>query len=114
MKDRKQYDTAKPTTWTLKDSAGPVRLDTATSVQIFMFNSCSGVMKINGEALTILNQSRFRGQVKKTWLLADVDTVGEYGIEFLVTWADGSTSRFPTKPLPYETLNIVPTRTPSV
>lgn len=111
MKDRKQNDTANPTTFVLKDSKGLVNLALATSVRLVMFDSCSGIIKVNAPTV-ILDQLKFRGQVRYDWQAADVDTVGSYGIEFLVTFIDGTTARFPTSPLGYEPLKIIPTRVP--
>lgn len=77
------------------DGATPVNLTGATSAKFIMGTVDAGGVgtpKVNAAA-TITNA--VLGEVTYHWILADVDTIGEYKAEVEVTWSDGKLQTFP-------------------
>lgn len=93
-----QYDTRPYLEATLSDVNGPVDLTTATSVRLVV-ESSGAVETVNqsstapAQLVTILSSTG--GQVRYKWQAADLNTPGNYGLEWQVTFTDGTKARFP-------------------
>lgn len=82
MPDRilKQHDLFPSLQATLSDDNGPIDLSTATGVKLLMR---TGGTLVSG-ACTIVDARN--GIVRYDWARGDTDTVGEYNVEFEITW----------------------------
>lgn len=88
-----QGDTAKPLEVVLSDNNGVVNL-TDCSVKIYMAYQGTTTKKINGAACTVLSASE--GKVRYSFISTDVDTVGIYDVQFVVTNSANKLTTFPT------------------
>ena len=96
--ERNQYDTAEPIIFVLKRNDQPVDLTNpaVTSVHLIMLRcDCKAPTKIDA-VMTILDQTKFRGQVSYDWQPADVDTAGVYQLLFRVYYVSGKIETFPS------------------
>lgn len=86
-------DTAKPLDVVLTDANGVVNLTDCT-VRIYMTYQGTTTKKIDGAACTLTNASE--GKVRYNFITTDVDTIGIYDVQFVVTNAANKTTTFPT------------------
>lgn len=97
----KKGDTGKAFSAVLKETDAdtgvltPYSIPNGSTVNLIMKDRDSGSPKVNA-ACTIANQTSDPGKVTYAWQSADLDTVGEYDLEFLVTLPDTKPVRFPT------------------
>lgn len=101
----KQNDTAPAYVVQLRDTTGggdvAVDLTLASSVK-FLMRSSGGSVKVNQPATFY---DRAAGTLVYAWGASDLDTVGEYEVEFEVTWTDGTIETFPNDS--YNTIVVV-------
>ena len=90
----KKGDTADPYTAVLEDDNGPVDITGYSQVRFFMKNVETGNKKIQGAQMNVVNPSE--GKVRYEWSDQDVDTVGTFEAEVVVTFVDGDET-FPSE-----------------
>jgi hypothetical protein len=91
----KRGDTQSPIRRTMLDANGAVvPLDAALSVRFIMRGLFAAALKVDSAAAFV--EPRSTGTVEYQWVLADVDTPGEFLAEFEITWPPGKQT-FPNK-----------------
>lgn len=95
----KKGDTFPYIATTLSDNAGPIDLTNATSVHFRMSEPGTGNLMVNGVCI-IEDQSNPLnwGKVRYEWVDGDTDIVGNYNVEWRITWNFGSPARQTTVP----------------
>lgn len=94
----KQNDTRPRYVATLLDNFGepdqaPINLTNATSVKFLMRSTGNaGSPKVTAAAAIT---SAASGIVTYTWVAGDTDTIGEFDVEFEITWSDGGVETVP-------------------
>lgn len=93
---RTRHDTSYSLIVQFTDRHGPVDLTSATQIVFTMVNRDTGVVKINRQPMTKLNQVTNLGQAQYNWTVADVDTSAYYNCEGEATFADGTKATWPS------------------
>jgi hypothetical protein len=80
----------------INEDSTVVDLTNAVSVNFYLRNQYSGVIKVNGTAGSFL-APRTAGQVQYTWIPGDTNTIGDYVAEFVITWPGSEQQTAPQK-----------------
>lgn len=78
----KQHDLFPPLQATLSDQNGPIDLTTATAVKLLM-KTTDGRISVTGACAIV---DAVNGVVRYQWVRGDTDNIGEYNVEFEITW----------------------------
>lgn len=112
MADRtfKANDTWPPLAAVLSDANGPIDLTNATQVKLLMRTGStlvSGLCQLDTNPITGARLDRTLGQVFYVWVRGDTAIVGDYQVEFEITWA-GTTPTTETVPNDsYDSISII-------
>lgn len=95
----KQHDTFPSFDATLTDSLGAAINLTGSTVRVYM---SSGATLINGSCTIV---SPTAGTVTYTWVTGDTNTIGDYNVEWEITYGSGAIETVPNDG--YKTLKII-------
>lgn len=97
----KQHDTGSLIEVTLTDAKGPINLDNAEAIHIYMR---SETKLIKTGAMEVVNAEA--GEVAYTWQPGDLDEAGDYKVEFEIIWESGGKTTIPNNA--YKSLTVHP------
>lgn len=102
----KQNDSRPRLVAVLKDSVGeddeaPIDLSSAASVKVIIRPNGGGAVKVTA-TVTVLDD--VNGVVSYEWQPGDTDTVGDFDVEWEITWADAGIETVPNDG--YETVTV--------
>lgn len=78
----------------LTENGDAANITGAVGAVFTMKDATSGTLKINKEAMTVIEE--VSGTVEYVWQAGDTDTAGTYSAEVEVDWGGGETQTFPS------------------